>query len=66
VIYLNFKGTYTFSNGSYYEGTFLDDKIEGKGKYFWNEKRMYEGEWSGNNINGFGVLYDSGKIYIGI
>ncbi len=43
----------------------MDDKIEGKGKYYWNEKRMYEGEWNDNNIHGFGILYDSGKIYIG-
>jgi len=26
---------------------------------------MYDGQWNDNNIHGFGVLYDSGKIYIG-
>ena len=59
-------GKYTFYNSSYYEGDFNDDQISGQGKYYWNEKRIYEGEWLDNHIHGFGVLYDSGKICIGI
>jgi len=26
---------------------------------------MYEGDWQESYIDGFGILYDSGKIYIG-
>lgn len=60
-----YLGKYTFNYGSYYEGTFKEDTLHGRGTYFWNEKRMYDGEWKDNRMHGFGLLYDSGKFYIG-
>lgn len=40
------KGVLIKSSGSYYEGQFLQSKMNGKGTYFnYNKKKKYEGEF---------------------
>jgi len=34
-----------FNNGDIYEGNFIQNKIQGQGKYTWATKDFYEGEF---------------------
>jgi hypothetical protein len=42
---LNGEGSYTYSDGSKYVGTYKDDKREGWGTFTWAGGKHYEGEW---------------------
>lgn len=53
-------------NKSYYNGGMKNDKLEGNGKFVWSDTRYYEGEWKNSSIHGFGILFDEGKIFMGI
>jgi hypothetical protein len=47
------SGTFTWSDGSIYTGTFVDDLIEGKGKCFWPaSNNVYDGEWKQGKRSG--------------
>ncbi len=50
-----------------YQGTFRDDKREGRGEEFDEQgNKIYRGEWSNNMRHGFGVAYFSeGSKYFG-
>ncbi len=39
--------------------------MDGIGTFFWSNSRYYEGEWKNSSINGFGIFYDTGKIFMG-
>ena len=45
-------GTYFYksprADGSRYEGEWVNNKINGKGIYKWNDGRVYNGEWLNN------------------
>jgi hypothetical protein len=58
-------GLYNLNNGSTYEGEFFEDKIEGYGKFTWNDKKSYIGEWKDNCLHGFGEYVQNGRIFIG-
>jgi len=50
-------GINVFSDGSHYEGEWLDDKMHGQGKLYWTNGNHYEGEFSNGIICGHGILY---------
>ena len=37
------KGTYTWSNGLQYEGTFVDNNVTGEGRLTWKDGSYYVG-----------------------
>jgi hypothetical protein len=50
-------GKMTYSNGSYYEGFFVDDKFHGdRGVYHWNDGDEYDGGWKDGERNGVGIF----------
>lgn len=56
----------SFSDGSYYEGDFVNGKFHGKGKYTWANGTYYEGEFANGDFNGYGKrTYDDGAVYEG-
>ena len=38
-------GKYTWKDGRYYEGEYLNDKKQGFGVFSWPDGRKYEGLW---------------------
>ena len=49
-----------------YQGTFVDGKKDGQGKYTWANGDIYSGEWKNDKMDGFGVLkYNNGNEYSG-
>ena len=59
------KGRNQWADGSYYEGDFVKDMIQGKGKYV-SEKSTYEGDFLDNVKHGKGVYkWKDGRIYEG-
>ena len=47
-------------------GDWVDNKIQGKGLYTWNDNRKYDGEWLNNNMHGKGKYsWADGKSYEG-
>ena len=48
-----------------YEGYFVDDQYDGKGKLINEDGSIYEGEFSKNKKNGEGTLYDKKSKYKG-
>ena len=56
----------SFSDGSYYEGDFVNGKFHGKGKYTWADGTYYEGDFANGDFNGYGKrTYDDGAVYEG-
>lgn len=56
----------SFSDGSYYEGDFVNGKFHGKGKYTWANGTYYEGDFANGDFNGYGKrTYDDGAVYEG-
>ena len=50
--------------GSYYEGTFYDAKLEGKGYFCTSSgKVIYSGEFKDGKYHGFGKLYSTKDTY---
>ena len=60
------KGTFYNSNGNIlYEGDFIGDKFEGKGKYIYENENSeyYEGQWKNGLMEGKGKEhYANGNI----
>ena len=50
-----------FTDGTWYEGEWKDDKMEGQGILTYTDGTFYKGEWKDNDMNGYGIL-----TYIGI
>lgn len=65
------KGVKSWARGDRYEGTFVDDYMEGWGIYVWGAKSLfagdrYEGGMTKDKRNGFGVYtWGSGDTYAG-
>ena len=51
------KGILFWINGDKYEGDFVNDLKEGKGKYYFNNKNIYEGEYKNGKKHGKGIFY---------
>ena len=55
-----------FEEGQRYEGSFSDNKINGKGIYKWKNGDVYIGDMKNGKMHGFGKYdYSDGKIYEG-
>ena len=54
------KGKEYYSNGNIkYDGEFINDKREGKGKFIWEDGEYYIGEWKDALKHGKGIIYYS-------
>ena len=49
--------------GSYYEGDFLNDMADGKGKLVNFEGSVYDGEWLEDKASGFGKYISHDGLY---
>lgn len=55
-----------FLQGSKYEGSWENDRINGEGTSWYNNGNKYHGEWLNGRINGMGTLFlASGDRYSG-
>ena len=63
----NGKGKFTWSDGSYYEGDFVDGLFEGVGTYYFEEnKKTYFGQFREGKIDGEGEMkWQDGREYMG-
>jgi len=62
----NGKGIIYYKNGNIkYDGDFVNDKFEGKGKYTMENGDYYIGEWKNNMKNGQGKFFINIRIYKG-
>ena len=48
-------GSFTYDDGSTYEGEFEDGKVHGQGTYTWAGGRMYEGAFESGLPHGEGL-----------
>ena len=55
---INLLNNNIFYNPEQYEGSYVNNKFEGFGKYFYDTGEHYEGEWKNGLRNGKGKLYD--------
>jgi len=64
---VNGKGSYKFSDLSYYNGYFFNKKADGTGICIYPEGDTYIGEWSNHVFNGRGTMYyNDGLVLRGI
>ena len=60
------EGKMLYSNGNIYDGSWIDGKHNGYGKYIYTNGNIYEGNFEENKINGYGkIIYSNGNIYEG-
>ena len=50
-------------DGSEYEGEYVKNKREGKGKFKWSNGTIFEGMFHDGKPNGKGILIDKGLTY---
>lgn len=52
-------GKFYYKNGGYYEGSWRNNTMNGKGKlYYDNGKLAYDGQWYQNEFHGIGKVYN--------
>ena len=63
----NGKGRFTWEDGSYYEGDFVDGHFNGLGRYYFADlDKYYEGEFRQSNMEGKGIeTWADGRRYEG-
>ena len=62
----NGKGKYTWADGSYYNGDWVNNKKEGLGEYKFKDGSLFNGKWINNKRNGVGkFISSSGDTYEG-
>jgi hypothetical protein len=60
-------GRFNYRDGSYYIGTFLDNKPQGKGEVFYVNGDYYKGGWEDHGPNGNGVMKKTdGTVHAGL
>ena len=63
----NGKGKYTWANGSYYDGDWVNNKKQGSGKYKFNDGSLFSGNWINDTMDGFGKsISSSGNTFEGM
>ncbi len=55
---LNGKGVMILPNGIKFTGVFVENKIQGKGRFDYSETEFFEGEINNLKRNGFGIYED--------
>ena len=64
--YISEYGIEIWSDQTYYQGQFLNNKKNGIGFYRWPDGTTYEGEWENNTMNGYGIFtYFDDRAYSG-
>ena len=59
-------GIYTFSNGSEYKGTFVNNSFEGFGVFYYRNGEVYEGGFKNGLKHGFGrYIYSNNSEFLG-
>ena len=59
-------GTYKWTDGRCYVGTWKENSMHGKGIYTWIDGRKYDGEYKDDQKEGYGVYtYNNSKKYFG-
>ena len=62
----NGKGTYNFSDGGVYTGTWKEGKMNGQGIYKWKNGTAHVGQWKEGKMNGQGTYkFAIGSVYVG-
>ena len=51
----NGKGKYTWANGSYYDGDWVNNKKQGSGEYKFIDGSLFSGNWINDKRDGFGI-----------
>jgi len=60
------QGKLTYSDGTWFDGTWMLDRIEGYGAFYYESNKVsYEGEWKNNKREGNGVMYNEQVTHIG-
>ena len=50
-------GVTNIKDGDVYEGDWINNLPNGKGKFYWPNGTVYEGDWVNNNRSGYGEIY---------
>ena len=62
----NGKGKYTWADGRYYSGDWVNNKREGSGEFKFSDGSLYKGDWVNNKRDGKGkYITTDGNIYEG-
>mmetsp|Transcript_19534 Transcript_19534/g.23743 ORF Transcript_19534/g.23743 Transcript_19534/m.23743 type:complete len:93 (+) Transcript_19534:76-354(+) len=59
------EGTYTFSSGAVYSGSFKNNCFDGFGEYVWPDGAIYSGGWYANKMHGVGTYVAEGTSWQG-
>ena len=63
----NGKGKYTWANGSYYDGDWVNNKKQGSGEYKFIDGSLFSGNWINDKRDGYGkFISSSGENFEGI
>jgi hypothetical protein len=62
---VNGEGSYTYSNGDVYTGSFFNSLRHGYGKCIFSEGSIYEGDWNNDQCHGNGKLQSKDFTYVG-
>ena len=55
------EGKYTWPNGSFYYGDYVDGIKEGYGVFTWNNGKVFKGDFKNGKPSGIGLLTVNGK-----
>ena len=59
-------GTWVYSNGDKYEGTWVNQKMHGQGTYYYKNGDVYKGGFKNNKLEGTATFIShSGDKYVG-
>ena len=62
----NGPGIELWSDGSYYNGAYLNGMKHGTGTYYWSDGSQYKGQWANDEMHGDGsFLWSDGRKYKG-
>ena len=53
--FVSFAGTFTYPDGSRYEGSWVDDQRNGHGVYRYANGDTFEGDWYEHKRHGYGI-----------
>jgi hypothetical protein len=59
------KGKLEITSERKYIGEFNNDKIEGKGTFFFTDKKYCQGTWENNELNGLAIYFRDDKVHKG-
>lgn len=64
---MNGYGEYSWKDGRFYKGNYLNGEKDGFGIYRWADSRLYIGYWKNGKQDGFGkYVFIGGEVKFGI